>query len=567
MSKKTNTIASALIVALFLILLNLLVWFRVIGEYTSQVLTIAGINAIIALGLNLISGFTGQLALGHAGFMAVGAYTTAALLMKVNLPMALAVLGGALMSALFGFLIGLPTLRLRGDYLAIVTLGFGEIIRVLMINLPELTGGPAGLKGIPTYTTNFAWRPVIPFALVYLALTLVVVLLNNLLNSSHGAAIVSIREDEIAANAMGVNVFYYKLFAFTLSALIGGLGGALYAPFFGYLSPNMFNFQKSVEFLIIVVLGGMGNLTGTVVAGIGLTYLQEILRFLKDYRLVIYPVILIIVMLFQPSGIMGLFGNKEFSLTRLVSKMLGKSRWAGRNLQIRRVKSMTVLKTENLSIQFGGLMAVANLNLDVKKGELIGLIGPNGAGKTTVFNMLTGVYKPTAGRILVQDRTGQLQDISRLHPYQITALGMARTFQNIRLFKNLTVLDNVRIGNHLNVKYNSVTGIFRLPGYYREQKRIDEECRALLKIFEIEHKSDELAKNLPTVSNGNWRLSGRWRPNPYSPPGRTGGRDEPQETLELMDLIKYIRERFDLTIILIEHDMKLVMGSANALWS
>ncbi|NLW59115.1 MAG: branched-chain amino acid ABC transporter permease [Firmicutes bacterium] len=329
MSKKTNTIASALIVALFLILLNLLVWFRVIGEYTSQVLTIAGINAIIALGLNLISGFTGQLALGHAGFMAVGAYTTAALLMKVNLPMALAVLGGALMSALFGFLIGLPTLRLRGDYLAIVTLGFGEIIRVLMINLPELTGGPAGLKGIPTYTTNFAWRPVIPFALVYLALTLVVVLLNNLLNSSHGAAIVSIREDEIAANAMGVNVFYYKLFAFTLSAFIGGLGGALYAPFFGYLSPNMFNFQKSVEFLIIVVLGGMGNLTGTVVAGIGLTYLQEILRFLKDYRLVIYPVILIIVMLFQPSGIMGLFGNKEFSLTRLVSKMLGEKPLGG----------------------------------------------------------------------------------------------------------------------------------------------------------------------------------------------------------------------------------------------
>ena len=184
---------------------------------------------------------------------------------------------------------------------------------------------------------------------------------------------------------------------------------------------------------------------------------------------------------------------------------------------------MTVLKTENLSIQFGGLMAVANLNLDVKKGELIGLIGPNGAGKTTVFNMLTGVYKPTAGRILVQDRTGQLQDISRLHPYQITALGMARTFQNIRLFKNLTVLDNVRIGNHLNVKYNSVTGIFRLPGYYREQKRIDEECRALLKIFEIEHKSDELAAN-PYVEQRNWSCPGAAMT--YSPPGRTGGRDD-----------------------------------------
>jgi len=257
--------------------------------------------------------------------MAVGAYTTAALVMKLNVPILPAMIGGAVMAALFGFLIGLPTLRLRGDYLAIVTLGFGEIIRVVMINLPNLTGGPAGLKGIPTFTTNFFWRPVLSFAMVYFTLALVVVLLSNLLKSSHGKAIISIREDEIAANAMGINVFYYKIFAFTLSAFIGGLGGALYAPFFGYLSPNMFNFQKSVEFLIIVVLGGMGNLTGTVLAGIGLTYLQEILRFLKDYRLVIYPVILIIVMIFQPSGIMGLFGNREFSLTALINKLIGKS--------------------------------------------------------------------------------------------------------------------------------------------------------------------------------------------------------------------------------------------------
>jgi len=322
-SKKKTTVTSFFVVVVVLLLLTIMVRYRVIDEYTSQVLTIAGINVIVALGLNLISGFTGQLALGHAGFMAVGAYTTAALMMKFNVPTFLAMIGGALMAALFGFLIGLPTLRLRGDYLAIVTLGFGEIIRVIMINLPELTGGPAGLKGIPPFTTNFQWRPVVSFAIVAVTMTLVIVFLSNLLKSSHGKAIISIREDEIAANAMGINVFYYKIFAFTISAFIGGLGGALYAPFFGYLSPNMFNFQKSVEFLIIVVLGGMGNLTGTVLAGIGLTYLQEILRFLKDYRLVIYPVILILVMIFQPSGVMGLFGNREFSLTALVNKLIG----------------------------------------------------------------------------------------------------------------------------------------------------------------------------------------------------------------------------------------------------
>lgn len=222
---------------------------------------------------------------------------------------------------------------------------------------------------------------------------------------------------------------------------------------------------------------------------------------------------------------------------------------------------MTVLKTDNISIQFGGLMAVANLNLEVKKGELIGLIGPNGAGKTTVFNMLTGVYKPTAGRIEIKDRSGQLCDIGRLHPYQITALGMARTFQNIRLFKDLTVLENVRIGNHLNVKYKSFAGILRLPSYYREERQIEEECQELLRIFAIDHKRDELAKNLPYGEQRKLEIVRALATKPHillldEPAAGMN----PQETLELMELIQYIRERFDLTIILIEHDMKLVMG-------
>ncbi len=316
-----TTITSVWLLAVGFIIINGLVALRLIDEYTTQVLTIGGINVIIALSLNLISGFTGQLAFGHAGFMAVGAYTTAALIMQLNVPTFLAILAGGLMSALFGLVIGLPTLRLHGDYLAIVTLGFGEIIRVIMINLSDITGGPAGLKGIPPFTTNFFWRPVLSFALVQLFLILVIIMLSNLIKSSPGCAIISVREDEIAANAMGINVFYYKIFAFTLSAFIAGLGGGLYAPFFGYLNPNMFNFLKSVEFLIIVVLGGMGNITGTVLAGFGLTYLQEFLRFLKDYRLVIYPLILILMMLFQPAGLMGIFGNKEFSLTGFVRNL------------------------------------------------------------------------------------------------------------------------------------------------------------------------------------------------------------------------------------------------------
>lgn len=289
----------------FLILVGL-IYLGIIDEYTAQILTFAAINVIIALSLNLISGFTGQLALGHAGFMAIGAYSTAALVMQLQVPNLPAILVGGIVTAVFGFVIGFPTLRLKGDYLAIVTLGFGEIIRVLMINAEKITGGAAGLKGIPSFTENISLNPVVSFVWVFLFMIGTIILIGNLIKSSHGRAIISIREDEIASNAMGVNVFYYKMFSFTLSAFIAGIGGGLYALFFGYLNPTMFNFLKSCDFLVIVVLGGMGSIVGTVATGFILTYLQEFLRFLQDYRLVIYPLILIIIMLFKPTGLIGL---------------------------------------------------------------------------------------------------------------------------------------------------------------------------------------------------------------------------------------------------------------------
>lgn len=297
--------------------MGVLIYGGIIDEYTAQILTLGGINVIIALSLNLISGFTGQLALGHAGFMAIGAYSTAILIMQLHLPMIVAIIIGGLVTAVVGMLIGFPTFRLKGDYLAIVTLGFGEIIRVVMINLESLTGGAAGLKGIPPFSEDFTWGPVISFVWVYGFMVLTIFLLSNLMKSSPGRAIISVREDEVAANSMGINVFYYKMFSFTLSAFIAGIGGGLYALIFGYLNPTMFNFMKSVDFLIIVVLGGMGSITGTVITGFALTYLQEFLRILQDYRLVIYPLLLILIMLFKPSGLMG---TKEFSIGALFQK-------------------------------------------------------------------------------------------------------------------------------------------------------------------------------------------------------------------------------------------------------
>ncbi len=314
----------------FIIIVGL-IYLGIIDEYTAQILTFAAINVIIALSLNLISGFTGQLALGHAGFMAIGAYSTAALVMQAQVPNLPAILAGGFVTAVFGFVIGFPTLRMKGDYLAIVTLGFGEIIRVLMINAEKITGGAAGLKGIPSFTKNISLNPVLSFVWVFLFMIGTIILISNLIKSSHGRAIVSIREDEVASNAMGVNVFYYKMFSFTLSAFIAGLGGGLYALFFGYLNPTMFNFLKSCDFLVIVVLGGMGSIVGTVATGFILTYLQEFLRFLQDYRLVIYPLILIIIMLFKPTGLIGLVEDFKKWRTQTFSDRKGQSK-AGERL-------------------------------------------------------------------------------------------------------------------------------------------------------------------------------------------------------------------------------------------
>jgi len=314
-------------VGLFAVLQVLIVT-QILDDYTLQILCMAGINIMIGLSLNLISGFTGQLALGHAGFLAVGAYSTGILLIA-GVPLPLAILGGALMTAFLGFLIGFPALRLRGDYLAIVTLGVGEIIRVLIINLGDLTGGSAGLRNIPGYAENIMVNNAGAFLWIFPAVVLTVALVANLIQSSHGRALISIREDEIASQSMGVNIFGMKLMSFTVSAFIAGLAGALYAPFIGYLAPGGFDFLRSVFFVIIVVLGGMGSLTGTVLAGLGLTFLQEALRtnakswsqavaslfgngqgggFVIDLvpmSQVLFGLILVVLMIFRPQGLMG----------------------------------------------------------------------------------------------------------------------------------------------------------------------------------------------------------------------------------------------------------------------
>jgi len=287
---------------------------RYLSPYLLQIVVLCGINVILAVSLNLINGFTGQFSIGHAGFMALGAYGSAMFSLGVGRgwvtalqaagwpePIAaapallMALLLGGLLAALAGYLVGLPSLRLRGDYLAIVTLGFGEIIRVLILNI-DVIGGARGLPGIPKWTTFF-WAG--------LGVTAVIVVSRHLAHSTHGRALFAIRDDEVAAEALGVDTTRYKVLAFVMGAFFAGVAGGLFAHYLSYLNPNSFTFIKSIEVIAMVVLGGMGSISGAVVAAIVLTLLPEVLRPVKDYRMVIYSLMLILLMILRPQGLLG----------------------------------------------------------------------------------------------------------------------------------------------------------------------------------------------------------------------------------------------------------------------
>ena len=307
MNRKKKLLSYALNFALVLVLflvVNVLMAAGIINRYYGGLIMQVCISVVLAVSLNLVTGLLGQLVLGHAGFMSLGAY--AAALFTIHSGMAtsgaggvltiiVATLVGGLVAAFFSFLIGVPALRLKGDYLAIITLGFGEIIRVVMLNL-EITGGARGLAGIPVLTN-------VNTSMIVAALTIFIIWAYML--SRHGRAVLAVREDEIAAEASGINTFRTKIVAFVIAAFFAGVAGSLYAHQIGVLSPTKFDFNYSIEILVMVVLGGMGSITGSTIAAVILTLLPELLRSVADYRMLAYALILILMMLFRPGGLLG----------------------------------------------------------------------------------------------------------------------------------------------------------------------------------------------------------------------------------------------------------------------
>lgn len=531
-------------------------------SYVMYVVLLCGISAVAAVGLNLVLGLTGQFSLGHAGFMAVGAYTGALFTKAVGtddpngLLFLVATLVGGGVAAGVGWLVGVPSLRLRGDYLAIVTLGFGEIIRSIVENSQAL-GGAMGLVGVPQ-KTNFAW--------VFGWLAVSILFAHRLLHSTHGRALLAVREDEIAAEAMGVDTTRYKVRAFVLSAFFGGVAGVLFAHLLTAINPRSFTFVRSIEVVTMVVLGGMGSTTGAVVAAFGLTALPEVLKTLqgnlasdaefrgwsdgvvellrKDYKNVIYSLVLLGMMLLRPRGLLG-----QWEFWKLWEKAPAP---APRDPEHTRA----LIVARRATIRFGGLTAVKDFELTLRPRELVALIGPNGAGKTTIFNLLTGVYQPTSGVIEVCGR-----DTRGLVPSQIAALGAARTFQNIRLFKDLTVFDNVRIACHHRTRASLAAAIRRGELQESEETWVARRTDELLDLMGLSGRRLEFARNLPYGEQRRLEIARALATGP-----KVLLLDEPaagmnsREKVDLMALIEDIRNRFDVAILLIEHDMKLVMG-------
>ncbi|MHB0870900.1 MAG: branched-chain amino acid ABC transporter ATP-binding protein/permease [Chloroflexota bacterium] len=543
------------------------------SNYWLNLLNLAMSFAIACLGLNIVLGYTGQLSLAQAAFWGVGAYTSAILTTRLDMNVWVAMPIAFIVTAFFGILLGIPTLKLSGHYLAMTTIGFGIILQLILINTSWLTNGSDGITQIPSPALGpIAFNE--PNTFFYVAAFSVILLTwasIRLKGSRVGRALLAIRENEMAAETMGIDATFFKVMAFSLSAAYAGYAGSLFAHSGShYISPDTFSFDQSVVLLAMAVLGGNGSAVGAVVGATLLHLLPEVLRFLKDSYFMFYAAGIVAIMVFMPGGLASLVydlpasrrlrewwaseSRRETELADAVAAMEVKAEppvpvkgGSGAN--------GTLLEIKGLAKHFGGLRAVDGVDMTIRKGEIQALIGPNGSGKTTILNMLSGLYVPTLGEI----NFGGVNTTGR-RPHSITAVGMARTFQNIRLFGELTVLDNVLIGQHSRSKSGFVTSVLQPPWQRSEEKRLRNKALYELKFVGLRGKEFAIAKSLPY---GQQRLLELARALASDP--KLLLLDEPAaglnaaETEMLVELLLQIRDR-GITILLVEHDMSLVMN-------
>ncbi len=579
--------------------------------------TNAGIYVILALGLNLVVGFAGLLNLGYAGFFAIGAYTygilasaqlrpewseawrlfeqigfVARVSQGIGLPdlvhfqfnfwIMLPI--GALLAAGISLLIGIPTLRLKGDYLAIVTLAFGEIIPVIIRNTPTITGGPAGLTGVRTpslFGQAFGFNPLPFYYLVLIEVMLALFVVTRLKHSRIGRAWRALRDDELAAGCLGVNHVHFKLLAFSMGAAFAATAGTTLVSKLTTATPEMFRLPVSIGILVMVILGGMGSIPGAVVGAILLSILQSVVLqemtswvqalgkligndWLAKLELVraiylVYGIILVLMMLRRRQGLIP--EAPRLAALRTEELQVQPTRDHAITLGLRPANPANadhpLLTIRQLAKHFGGVVAADRIDLDVHPNEILSVIGPNGSGKTTLFNLITGVVSPDSGQITLDG-----ENITDWPSHRIAGRGIARTFQTLRLFPNMTVLENLLVAQHVQLRASALRSIARTSGVVDEERAAVEWAREVLAIFgnRLLPRTNHIAASLSYANRRRLEIARALalRPKLLLLDEPTAGMN-PAETLELMEQIRGLRD-LGLAVLLIEHKLQVVMN-------
>ena len=567
------------------------------------------IYAILLFGLDIVVGYTGQVSLGHAGLFGIGSYTTGVLYLKLGLPILVALPASIVVAAVFGAVMALPALRVTGPYLAMVTLAFGTITQILINEMSFLTEGPMGIQITKPGWFGQKMDETTFFYLVAILMVVALVVVHRVLRSHLGRAFQALRDSPIASDCMGVSVYRYKVYAFVISAALAGLAGSLYAYSEQYISPNTYNFELTILFLLAVIMGGrksrIGSLIGafivvmlpslladidlfrqistaaaviaTIGAGIALAQKRKTVREIivpvaatigmalfsykleniTDWRLTIFGLMTLFVVYYLQDGIVGfvsaMFGKGPRHLIAKTDATTVDESLAIANAGGARVG--VLLSARQLLMQFGGLKALNHVDLQIAQGAVHGLIGPNGSGKSTMMNVLTGIYKPTDGVVEFGGRV-----ISGSTPSAIALGGVARTFQNVQLFGEMTATENVLVGLHSTFRSNVFDAMLHTPRYLREERTARERAASILHFVGLSDLANEEARNLPY---GKQRLLEIGRALGLNP--QLLLLDEPAAGLtapdikELIAIIRKIREH-GITIILIEHHMDVVMS-------
>ncbi len=571
------------------------------------------IYAILLFGLDIVVGYTGQVSLGHAGLFGIGSYTAGVLFFQLGAPFWVTLPAAIVVTAAFGALLALPALRVTGPYLAMVTLAFGTIIQILINEMTFLTEGPLGIKVPKPSIGDYVLNKQEYFWMVGVLLIISLVVVHRILRSHLGRAFQALRDSPIASDCMGVSVYRYKVYAFVISAGFAGLSGALYAYSEQYISPNTYNFELTILFLLAIIMGGRKTRTGAilgaaivvilpkllddielfrlialglalivlvgaivgvrkgittprrmavpVVGTIALTVFAYWLQGMTDWRLSIFGLMILFVVYYLQDGIVG-FVRKLITPRRGRKPTVVSSKVDAASEQdvIRTAKagSDELLHVQGVIMQFGGLRALNQVDLVVKRGTIHGLIGPNGSGKSTMLNVLTGIYIPTGGDIRFAG-----QSVVGKPPADIASAGIARTFQNVQLFGEMTALENVLVGLHHGFVSNLAEVALHAPRWRREEDAARARALGLLNFVGLGDLADEEARNLPY---GKQRLLEIARALALDPELLL--LDEPAAGLtapdikELLVIIRKVRDH-GITLILIEHHMDVVMSTCD----